>query len=136
MKKIMVLVLMFCFFQSLKAQNLETKPTIIDQNIIYNSSGVEVQPIFPGGMKEFYHFIGKNYKTPDIAGLKGKVLISFIIEKDGSITDIKVLKDIGYGTGNEATRVLNLSPKWTPAEQNGKTVRCAYVLPIAIETSK
>ncbi len=136
MKKIMVVVLMFCFFQSLKAQNLETKPTIIDQNIIYNSSGVEVQPVFPGGIKEFYQFISKNYKVPDVPKLKGKIYISFVIEKDGSLTDVKILRDIGYGTGIEAVRVLNLSPKWTPAEQNQRTVRCSYVLPLSIETSK
>ena len=56
------------------------------------------------------------------------------MEKDGSLTDIKVVRDIGYGTGKEAERVLRKSPRWTPAEQNGKKVRCSYMIPIKIET--
>ena len=50
--------------------------------------------------------------------------VTFVVEKDGSLTDIKVIRDIGYGTGKEAIRVLKKCPKWTPGEQNGKKVRC------------
>ena len=110
------------------------KDVVEDDNTIYNSAGIEVKPEFPGGMAKFLGFVKNNYQAPDEPGLKGKVFISFVVEKDGSLTDIKVLKDIGFGTGKEAERVLRKCPRWTPAEQNGKKVRCSYQLPISIET--
>jgi protein TonB len=105
-----------------------------DDNKIYNSAGLEVKPEFPGGIAKFYNFVKNTYSPPDEPGLKGRVTVSFVVEKDGTLTDIKVLKDIGFGTGKEAERVLRKSPRWTPAEQNGKKVRCSYVIPITIET--
>jgi protein TonB len=105
-----------------------------EDNTIYNSAGIEVKPEFPGGMAKFYGFIKNNYQAPEEPGLKGKVFVSFVVEKDGSLTDVKILKDIGFGTGKEAERVLRKCPRWTPAEQNGKKVRCSYQLPISIET--
>ena len=137
MKKIFLLLLTFYSFQTIHSQTVESKSTFEDnKNTTYNSAGVDIQPVFPGGIKEFYQFIGKNYQVPNVPGLKGKVIISFVVEKDGSLNDIKVLRDIGYGTGIEAIRVLSLSPKWTPAEQNGQHVRCKYMLPLSIEALK
>ncbi len=136
MKKILLFLLTFYSFQTVQSQTVQSNPTVADDKNAYNTSGVEVIPVFPGGIKEFYQFIGKNYQVPNVPGLKGKVIISFVVEKDGSLNDIKVLRDIGYGTGIEAIRVLNLSPKWTPAEQNGQHVRCKYMLPLSIEASK
>ena len=107
-----------------------------DENTIYNSSGVEVKPEFPGGIEKFYAFLGKNFQMPDEEGLKGKVYVTFVVEKDGSLTDIKVIRDIGYGTGKEAIRVLKKCPKWTPGEQNGKKVRVLYSLPITIQSAE
>jgi hypothetical protein len=104
----------------------------IPDNTVYNTAGIDVKPDFPGGMDEFYRFISKNYNCPKVEKLAGKVYVTFVIEKDGSLADIKVLRDIGYGTGKEAIRVLGLSPKWLPGEQNGQKVRCTYSLPIAI----
>lgn len=104
-------------------------------NEIYNVAGIEVKPDFPGGMEKFYKFVGNNYKTPEEEGLKGKVYVTFVVEKDGSLTDIKVLRDIGYGTGAEAIRVLKKCPRWTPGEQNGKKVRVLYSLPITIQSA-
>lgn len=105
---------------------------ISEENTIYNSAGIEVKPEFPGGIRNFYAFVGKNYKMPDELGLEGKVYVTFVVEKDGSLTDIKVLRDIGFGTGKEAVRVLHFSPKWNPGEQNGEKVRCTYSLPISL----
>lgn len=102
---------------------------------IYNTAGIEVKPEFPGGINKFYAFVGKNYQPPEEEGLKGKIFISFVVEKDGSLTDIKVIRDIGYGTGKEAIRVLKASPRWNPGEQNGKKVRVLYSLPITIQTA-
>ena len=107
-----------------------------EDNSIYNTAGIEVKPDFPGGMEKFYKFVGNNYQTPEEDGLKGKVYVTFVVEKDGSLTDIKVIRDIGYGTGKEAIRVLNKCPKWTPGEQNGKKVRVLYSLPITIQSAE
>ena len=107
-----------------------------EDNTVYSTAGIEVKPDFPGGMDKFYSFIAKNYQTPEEEGLKGKVYVTFVVEKDGSLTDIKVVRDIGYGTGKEAVRVLNKSPRWSPGEQNGKKVRCTFSLPISIQSAE
>ena len=109
---------------------------IVDDNNIYSNAGIEVKPDFPGGMAKFYKYVGNNYRTPEEEGLSGKVYVSFVVEKDGSLTDIKVVRDIGYGTGKEAIRVLKACPKWTPGEQNGKKVRVLYSLPITIQAAE
>ncbi|MFZ4435604.1 MAG: energy transducer TonB [Flavobacterium psychrophilum] len=107
-----------------------------EDNNIYNTAGIEVKPDFPGGIEKFYKFVGKNYQVPEEEGLKGKVFVSFVVEKDGSLTDIKVIRDIGYGTGKEAIRVLRSCPRWNPGEQNGKKVRVLYSLPINIQSAE
>ena len=106
----------------------------VDNNI-YNSAGIEVQPGYPGGMEKFYGFIKKNYDIEGIRDkldrdLNGKVFVKFVVEKDGSLTDIQVIRDLGYGTKEEAIRVLRKVPKWTPGIQNGKPVRASFSLPI------
>lgn len=98
---------------------------------IYTS--VEIMPEYPGGIYEFRKFVMSNFKTPKLdEGLKGMIVVQFIIEKDGSLSDIKVLRDLGHGTGEEAVRVVGLSEKWKPGIQNGKPVRVNYTLPIQI----
>jgi protein TonB len=106
---------------------------VVEDNTIYNTAGIEVKPDFPGGLEKFYKYVGNNYKIPDEDGLKGKVFVTFVVEKDGTLTDIKVIRDIGFGTGKEAIRVLRNSPRWNPGEQNGKKVRVLYSLPITIQ---
>jgi len=113
-----------------------TAAVVEEDNSVYSTAGIEVKPDFPGGIEKFYKFVGNNYKTPEEEGLKGKVYVTFVVEKDGSLTDIKVLRDIGYGTGAEAIRVLKKCPKWTPGEQNGKKVRVLYSLPITIQSAE
>jgi protein TonB len=112
-----------------------TAAVVEEDNQVYNTAGIEVKPEYPGGIEKFYKFVGNNYKTPEEEGLKGKVYVTFVVEKDGSLTDIKVLRDIGYGTGTEAIRVLKKCPKWNPGEQNGKKVRVLYSLPITIQSA-
>jgi protein TonB len=107
-----------------------------EDNTIYNTAGIEVKPDFPGGLEKFYKFVGKNFQVPDEEGLKGKIFVTFVVEKDGSLTDIKVIRDIGYGTGKEAMRVLKSCPRWNPGEQNGKKVRVLYSLPITIQSAE
>jgi len=108
--------------------NIDQK--VVEDNTIYNA--VEVKPDFPGGIQKFYAYVGKNFKTPDDEDVKGRIIVQFVVEKDGSLTDIKVIRDLGYGTGKEAERVLRNSPKWKPGIQNGRPVRVLYSLPISI----
>ncbi|WP_230470617.1 M56 family metallopeptidase [Flavobacterium cheongpyeongense] len=94
------------------------------------------QPEFPGGMNEFYKMVGMNFKTPaeaDKNKAEGMMKITFMVEKDGSLTDFKVVKDLGYGLADEAIRVIKLSPKWIPGSENGKPVRVLYTMPITIQ---
>lgn len=86
---------------------------------------VEQQATFPGGVKELNKYLAQNIKYPQQAretGTQGKVYLTFVVEKDGSITDIKILRDIGSGCGEEAIRVVKSMPRWTPAMQRGKKV--------------
>lgn len=106
------------------------------ENDVYNTAGITEKPDFPGGIENFYKFVGENYKTPEQPNLKGKVYVTFTIEKDGSLSDIKNIRDIGFGTGEEAIRVLKICPKWIPGKMNGVPVRVMYSLPITIQSGK
>ncbi len=106
------------------------------ENEVYNTAGITEKPDFPGGIMEFYKFVGNNFKTPEQPNLKGKVYITFVIEKDGSLSDIKNIRDIGFGTGEEAIRVLKICPNWIPGKLNGVPVRVMYSLPITIQSGK
>jgi len=111
------------------------EPENIADNLIYDTKGLDIKPNFPGGMGEFYKGFGKHYRTPGVKKLNGKVYVTFVVEKNGSLTDIKVLRDLGYGTGKEVIRVLKLCPNWIPGEQNGQKVRCLFTLPISIQSN-
>lgn len=111
----------------------EKDTQIVEDNTVYTA--VEVKPEFPGGMAKFGEFVSKNFKTPEDEEVSGKVIVNFVVEKDGSLTDIKVIRDLGFGTGKEAERVLRKSPKWKPGVQNGRNVRVSYSLPISISNT-
>ncbi|MNK78483.1 Gram-negative bacterial tonB protein [compost metagenome] len=115
------------------ANDEEDEQVNYDINRIFKIDEVDIKPDYPCGLETFYIFFSENFKKPCVAKLEGKIYLCFIIEKDGYITDPKVLRDIGYGTGLEAIRVLNLSQKWIPAERNGQKVRSIYNLTITIE---
>ena len=99
-----------------------------------NYEDAEVKPEFPGGYNEFMKFIGKNFNTSDVEGLSGTIKVSFVVEVSGKITEIKIINDLGSGTGEEAKRVIAKSPNWSPGEQDGKPVRVTFQLPIIIKT--
>ncbi len=95
----------------------------------------DVMPEFEGGMDNLYRFIGKTYMVTaeaQKANVQGRLLFSFVVEKDGSLVDIKALQDLGHGTGEEGVRILKLSPKWKPGLVNGKPVRVQFTLPIQL----
>ena len=94
---------------------------------------VEEQPSPVGGMKAFYSFIANNMHYPPKAarmGISGRVFVEFIVEKDGSLADAKVVKGIGAGCDEEALRVLAIAPNWKPGKQRGNPVRVRMVMPI------
>lgn len=94
---------------------------------------VETMPIFPGGDKELFKFLGQNIRYPVEAqkkGIQGRVLCQFVIDKDGSIDDIKVVKSVDINLDAEAMRVISVMPKWTPGKQRGEVVRVKYTLPV------
>ena len=95
---------------------------------------VEQQPEFPGGMNALRDFLGKSLNYPRAAasaGVSGKVFISFVVNTDGSLADVQVLKGIGFGCDEEALRVIHKMPHWKPGRQSGRTVRVKYNLPIS-----
>lgn len=108
--------------------------TIEDENKVYEVAEIQQHPEYVGGIKQFYIFFNANFKMPK-KEIKEREIVSFIIEKDGSLSDIKVFRDLGFGTGKETIRVLKMARKWIPGKQNGKTVRVLFRLPILIDNS-
>lgn len=116
----------------------ETPPTVTKAVELPEESNepfltVEVQPSFMGGNSEMYKFLSKNLKYPAAAqraNIQGKVFLSFIVEKDGSITDIETMRGIGFGCDEEAMRVVKLMPKWIAGKQNGRNVRVKFTIPV------
>lgn len=97
---------------------------------------VEVDPEFPGGMEALIKYLSENIKYPEQAKkdkIQGRVYISFVVEKDGSVADAKVLRGIGGGCDEEALRVVNAMPKWTPGKQRNTPVRVQFNLPVAFK---
>ncbi len=96
-------------------------------------TAVEQNPEFPGGQSEMYKFINSNIKYPSAAqraNISGRVFVKFVVERDGSIGAVEVLKGIGFGCDEEAIRVIKSMPKWNPGKQNGKAVRVYYNMPV------
>lgn len=118
------------------AKSLSLSEVVIDPNDhkVYDFVSIEKQPDFPGGMQMFYAYLKKTVKYPAEAisnKVEGKVFLSFIVEKDGKLADIKVERRLGSGTDEEAVRVLEESPKWHPGISGGKAVRVKYNIPIS-----
>jgi len=106
---------------------------ITESDAIHSTEVLSVLPAPVGGDEAWIKFLKKNLRYPPQAideEKSGKVWISFVIEKDGTLTDIKVMKGAGYGMDEEALRVLKKAPAWTPGIQRGKPVRVAFTLPI------
>ena len=119
------LVLTVAFAGSLGAQNEKR----IDR--IYTT--VDVEPKFPGGMDGLALFLQRNIKYPKAAqeaNLEGTVYVSFVVERNGEVSNVKILRGIGYGCEDECIRVVKLMPKWKPGKNNGRKVRVQYNLPV------
>lgn len=125
--------LLFTFGTKIVAQKAKSFPKNEISKEFRNISEITQQPEFPGGMLAFYKFIGSNFKIPSGLKTNGKVYITFMIEKSGNLSEFEILRDIGFGTGEESIRVLKLSPKWIPGKENDKPIRVKYSLPITIQ---
>ena len=103
----------------------------VDEDVPYEY--VDQMPEFPGGIKALLKYLASNIHYPEYAkeaGIQGKVYLNFVVEKDGSITHVKVLRSIGGGCDEEAVRVVENMPGWKPGLQHGKPVRVSFNLPI------
>ena len=93
----------------------------------------EIMPEFPGGAAAMLQWIQNNMRYPQVAldnGIQGRVFVQFVVEKDGTRSNVKVMRTIDECLNPEAIRLVNAMPKWTPAKQNGQVVRCRFTLPI------
>ena len=94
---------------------------------------VEQMPSFPGGMNALMDYLRKAIKYPPVAeenGIQGRVVCTFVVERDGSVTDVRVAKSVDPSLDKEAVRVVSAMPKWIPGKQNGQSVRVKYTLPV------
>ena len=94
---------------------------------------VEEMPEYPGGLNKLTDYLTKNIKYPQMAresGIQGRVFVNFVVEPDGSVSNINVMRSLGGGCDEEAVRVVKNMPKWKPGRQRGKAVRVSYILPI------
>jgi len=107
----------------------ETAEEVVEDEIF---TIVQDMPSFPGGDGAMLSYLGKNIKYPTLAkesGIQGTVYVTFVVEKDGRVSDVKVLRGIGGGCDEEAIRVVKSMPRWTPGKQRGKPVKVQYNLP-------
>jgi protein TonB len=108
-------------------------PTDTSKNDNQIYTAVQQQASFPGGLKAFGDYLTKNVKYPENAkkqNIKGYVFITFVVEKDGSLSNIKILRSVSSDIDAEATRVIAASPKWEPGRQNGQAKRTQFTVPI------
>ncbi|MBE6338490.1 MAG: energy transducer TonB [Lentimicrobiaceae bacterium] len=115
-----------------------TPPEIEEEEIVEAEifKVVEEMPEFPGGAAKMMEYIQKNIKYPMMAresDIQGRVFVSFVVEPDGSITNVAVLRGIGGGCDEEALRVVQSMPNWKPGKQRGSAVRCSFTVPIVFK---
>ena len=128
MKSLFALFVVLCSFCSIQAQ---TAKQTADPNMVY--SVAQKMPVFPGGNDAFGKYLEKNLRYPKKAKdkkIQGKVYVSMIVEKDGSVKNVKIERGVSPELNAEAVRVVSSFPKFTPGQQNGKTVRVYSMVPI------
>ncbi|MCB9344243.1 MAG: energy transducer TonB [Saprospiraceae bacterium] len=108
------------------------EPKVVEEKT-FEMFDIQKPPSFPGGEGELFKFLQKNIEYPALAkenNISGVVPLTFVVNKDGSVSDVQILRDIGGGCGKEAVRVVKSMPKWTPGEANGHAVKVRYTLPV------
>ena len=132
-KSIFILFIPLLFSANITAQNKHENIVLENDTIFYV---IEVMPEFPGGNAELLSFFIEHLRVPStLYWESGRVFVGFVVEKDGSLTNIKVVRGVSPGFDAEVVRVVELMPKWTPGKQNGKLVRVRFHLPIMIRLS-
>ena len=136
-KNLILLILSLLFFKSSKAQ-VQKDTSKSDKDVVFTS--VNKEPLFPnGGPAGFNAYLGRNIKFPKYDTDNktfGKVIVIFIVEKDGTLSDVKMLRAPDKYIGEEAERVIRLSPPWIPGSQNGYSVRVQYTIAFSFDLSK
>lgn len=112
--------------------NLYFSLNIFCQDVLLTINDVSLTPIFVGGQSKLNEFVSQNFVTPEIEGVSGLIKINFIIEKDGTLTNIKIIQNLGIDYEQAARNVFLKSPKWIPGELNGDKVRVLMSYPINI----
>lgn len=106
-----------------------------EDNTIYAVAGIDVKPEFPDGLEKLNALLNESYLKGEFASeIKGKVYSMFIVEKDGSLSNVKILRGVDAAKAKELIRILKSLPKWNPGKQNGTIVRVMYALPLVIGT--
>ncbi len=106
-------------------------------NEIFAAACLDKKASYPEGFELLQGFIHNHFKiSEDLEQKKGRIIIEFVIEKDGTLSNYKIIKDFGFDSGLEAIRVLKLTKKWIPASHKGKIVRTRFILPISIDNTK
>jgi len=130
---------------SKKAVKTNTTDLILDAPISTSEpndkifTSVEVEPQFPGGIDAFGRFLSTHIHYPVIARknrTQGRVIVTMVVEKDGSVSDVKIARGVSGDIDAEAIRVIKSSPKWSPGIQNGRPVRVSYAVPISFTLDK
>ena len=129
MKKLMILSLMALFGLT----TVNAQKTVVAEKNQQVFDVVEQMPEYPGGFQALFEYLGQNVKYPEDAEkqkVEGRVLANFVVETDGSISNVKVIKPAFPSLDAEAVRVLSAMPKWKPGMQSGKVVRVKFTVPI------
>ena len=133
LRNILTIIVMLTSYSTIQAQ------VVIEDNAVVNEDEnqifvfVEEYPEFANGEENLYKYLGSNIKYPHEAlenGIQGTVVVKFVVEKDGSISNVKAVRKIGGGCDEEAVRVVKRMPRWKPGKQSGKPVRTEFTLPI------
>lgn len=130
MKKLFLMSLMAVFCLT----TVNAQKTIVSQKNQEVFDVVEQMPEYPGGMQALFQYMADNLKYPKDAmkqQVEGRVLVQFIVETDGSISNAEVIKRVFPSLDEEATRVISAMPKWAPGKQNGKVVRVKFTVPVS-----
>lgn len=125
------------FIENYKKGKLISGVSIDSNNMEHKYTVSEINAIPKNGMADFYAYVIRNFNFPKTQPvIRGKIFVTFVIDTDGKLVDIKVLRDLGYGTGKETIRVMSSYGNWIPGEHRGIKVKCFYSIPIMIESPK
>lgn len=125
----------FTFEENYQNEEFVSGSSIDENNIKHDYNVIALKPMIKGGMTTFYKFVAKNFKVPDDLKVNGKVIVQFIIDVDGKITNLKVVKSLQKEADDEAVRVIEKFESFSPAEIRGIKVKCIYYLPISLQVN-